>query len=138
MNLGRLAPQAGLEPATLRLTATSFKSTWDHPRQRAPFLLGNSSAGGNPGRPESTPDCPQFVPATRSGLRPESRRISTERSTPSLTIGRSATTRGLSRAFRRSRYTRAPWLDHDERADHAICKLLNNGDNGVTESTSSI
>src|SRR5215472_9765357 len=68
----RLAPQVGLEPTTLRLTATSFKTTWDDRRRRAPFSLGSSSAGGNPGRPDSTPDCPQFVPETGSGFAPES------------------------------------------------------------------
>src|SRR4030088_2069876 len=36
----RLAPQAGFEPATLRLTATFFKPAWDYSGQRGPFLLG--------------------------------------------------------------------------------------------------
>jgi hypothetical protein len=62
-SLKRMAPQAGFEPATLRLTATFFKPAWDHSRRRGPFLLGNSWSGGNPRPPETAHDCPQFVPA---------------------------------------------------------------------------
>jgi hypothetical protein len=43
-----LAPQAGFEPATLRLTATFFKSAGDHSRRQGPFLLGDSWVWGNP------------------------------------------------------------------------------------------
>src|SRR5256712_1339296 len=58
-----MVPQAGFEPATLRLTATFFKAAWDHSGQRGPFLLGNSWSGGNPRPPETAHDCSQFVPA---------------------------------------------------------------------------
>ena len=58
----RLAPQVGLEPTTLRLTATLSKTTGHHSRQRQRISLGQSSAGGNPRRPDSSPDCPGFVP----------------------------------------------------------------------------
>ena len=33
-----------------------------------PFLLDFSKARGNPRPPDSTPDCPQFVPAPASGF----------------------------------------------------------------------
>ena len=43
-----LAPRAGFEPATLRLTATPSKKTWDSPGRFRPLLLGFLQVGGNP------------------------------------------------------------------------------------------
>ena len=54
--------QAGFEPATLRLTASFFKTAWDHSRRKEPFLLGHSWSGGNPRPPDPAPSCPDFVP----------------------------------------------------------------------------
>jgi hypothetical protein len=42
------------------------------------------------------------------------------------------------RACRRSRDARAPWLDHDKCADHAIGEFPNDADDGITEGTSSM
>lgn len=58
-----VAPQPGLEPGTLRLTATCDITTWGDRRRSRPVLLVRSTAGGNPRPPETTHDCPQFVPA---------------------------------------------------------------------------
>ncbi len=58
----KMAPQAGFEPATLRLTATFLKPAGDDPGQPGRFSLGNPRPRGNSGPHQTAPDCPQFVP----------------------------------------------------------------------------
>ena len=66
--VGKMAPQAGFEPATLRLTASFYDAARNLSRQRGPFLLADSWSGGNPRPPDSSPRCPDFVPISESGF----------------------------------------------------------------------
>jgi hypothetical protein len=84
-----LAPQAGFEPATLRLTATLFETTGNYSRQRQRISLATSSAGGNPRRPDSAPDCPEFVPFSNPApnRRVDARRLTSASAGVSSLIG---------------------------------------------------
>jgi len=120
-----LAPQAGFEPATLRLTATLFKTTGHDSRQRWRFSLVTSSAGGNPRRPVSTPDCPEFVPFSASGFAPEGRRESTD-------IRDGGRTR-RSPVRRCSRQADTSWFDYRECTAEPIAKLLDHIRDGLAQ-----